>query len=72
MLPRVCWYTPAEQEHHIMDRLAYSINETARLLSMGRTSIYSMIADNRLETFKLSRRTLVRADSIRRLIDGLA
>jgi excisionase family DNA binding protein len=55
-----------------MDRLAYSINETARLLSMGRTSIYAMIADSRLETFKLGRRTLVRADSIRRLIDGQA
>ena len=53
-----------------MDRLAYSINETARLLSMGRTSIYAMIADNRLETLKLGRRTLVRAESIRRLIDG--
>mgnify|MGYP001616622458 CR=1 FL=1 len=55
-----------------MDRLAYSISETARLLSMGRTSIYAMIASNRLETFKLGRRTLVRADSIRRLIDGQA
>jgi excisionase family DNA binding protein len=53
-----------------MDRLAYSINEAARLLSIGRTSIYAMIADNRLETFKLGRRTLVRADSIRRLVDG--
>jgi DNA-binding LacI/PurR family transcriptional regulator len=26
-----------------MDKLAYSINETARALSMGRTSIYSLI-----------------------------
>ena len=72
MLPRVRWHAPATQEHQAMDRLAYSINETARLLSMGRTSIYAMIADNRLETFKLGRRTLVRADSIRRLIDGQA
>lgn len=72
MLPCVRWHTPAAKEHHTMDRLAYSINETARLLSMGRTSIYAMIADNRLETFKLGRRTLVHADSIRRLIDGQA
>ena len=42
-----------------MDRLAYSINDTARLLSMGRTSIYAMIADQRLDAFKLGRRTLV-------------
>jgi excisionase family DNA binding protein len=55
-----------------MDKLAYSINETARALSLGRTSIYAMIADNRLEAFKLGRRTLIKADSIRRLIDGQA
>ena len=53
-----------------MEKLAYSINETARALSLGRTSIYSMIADGRLEAFKLGRRTLIKAASIRRLIDG--
>jgi excisionase family DNA binding protein len=53
-----------------MDRLAYSINETARLLSLGRTSIYAMIADQRLDAFKLGRRTLIRAASIQRLIDA--
>lgn len=51
-----------------MDRLAYSINETARILSMGRTSVYAMIADKRLDAFKLGRRTLIRAESIKRLI----
>jgi excisionase family DNA binding protein len=55
-----------------MDKLAYSISETARLLSVGRTSIYAMIADGRLDTFKLGRRTLIRAESIRRLVDGQA
>ncbi|QNO27640.1 helix-turn-helix domain-containing protein [Sphingopyxis sp. OPL5] len=55
-----------------MDRLAYSINEAARVLSMGRTSIYAMIADGRLEAFKLGRRTLIRAESIRKLVSGEA
>jgi excisionase family DNA binding protein len=53
-----------------MDKLAYSINETARALGLGRTSIYAMIADGRLEAFKLGRRTLVKAESIRRLVEG--
>ncbi|MBV1917475.1 MAG: helix-turn-helix domain-containing protein [Sphingomonadaceae bacterium] len=53
-----------------MEKHAYSINETARTLSMGRTSIYAMIADGRLEAFKLGRRTLIRAESIRRLVAG--
>lgn len=55
-----------------MNKLAYSINETTQLLSMGRTSIYAMIADGRLESFKLGRRTLIKGDSIRRLVDGQA
>lgn len=59
-------------EHCKMERLAYSINETARTLSLGRTSIYAMIADKRLEAFKLGRRTLIRAESIRRLVAGEA
>lgn len=55
-----------------MERLAYSINDTAKALSLGRTSIYAMIADGRLEAFKLGRRTLIKADSIRRVIEGKA
>ena len=51
-----------------MEPLAYSINETARALSLGRTSIYAMIADGRLEAFKLGRRRLVKAESVRGLI----
>lgn len=54
-----------------MERLAYSINETATVLSLGRTSVYAMIADGRLESFKLGRRTLVKAESVRRLVSGL-
>ena len=53
-----------------MEPLAVSINDTAKALSLGRTSIYALIGDGRLVAFKLGRRTLVKADSIRRLIDG--
>ena len=53
-----------------MEQLAYSINDTAKALSLGRTSIYALIGDGRLEAFKLGRRTLVKAESIRRLING--
>ncbi len=53
-----------------MEPLALSINDTAKALSLGRTSIYAMIADKRLDAFKLGRRTLIRAESIRRLVAG--
>jgi excisionase family DNA binding protein len=55
-----------------MEPLALSINETAKALSLGRTSIYAMIADGRLESFKFGRRTLIRMESVRRLISGEA
>ena len=51
-----------------MERLAYSINDTARTLSLGRTSVYALIKEGRLEAIKLGRRTLIKTDSIRRLV----
>jgi excisionase family DNA binding protein len=53
-----------------MERLAVSINDTVAALGVGRTTVYAMIADGRLEAFKLGRRTLVKAESIRRLVEG--
>lgn len=53
-----------------MDKLAYSISETAKALSLGRTSVYTLIAEGRLDTFKFGSRRLVKADSVRRLVDG--
>lgn len=53
-----------------MEPLAISINETVKVLGLGRTTIYAMIGDGRLETFKLGRRTLVKTVSIRRLVES--
>jgi excisionase family DNA binding protein len=53
-----------------MEPLAVSINDTVKALGVGRTSIYAMIAEGRLEAFKLGRRTLVKTESIKRLVDG--
>jgi excisionase family DNA binding protein len=53
-----------------VEPLALSINDAAKALSLGRTSSYAMIADGRLEAFKLGRRTLVRVDSLRRIVAG--
>jgi excisionase family DNA binding protein len=51
-----------------MEPLALSINDTARTLGPGRTSIYAMIADGRLDAFRLGRRRLVLMDSTRPLL----
>lgn len=51
-----------------MEALAVSINDAAKALGLGRTSIYAMIADGRLEAFRLGRRRLVTVESIRKLV----
>ena len=51
-----------------MEPIATSVKEAAKALSLGRTSIYALINDGRLETVKLGRRTLIKIASIRALL----
>lgn len=53
-----------------MEAIAISISEAAKALGVGRTSVYILIKEGRLEVFKLGRRTLVKAASIRRLVEA--
>jgi excisionase family DNA binding protein len=53
-----------------MDPVATSVIGAAKALSLGRTSIYVLIRDGRLETVKLGRRTLIKVESIRRLLQA--
>jgi len=52
-----------------MEPLLVSIAETAKALSLGRTSIYELINAGELDTRKMGRRRLVTVESIKRLID---
>lgn len=52
-----------------METISTSIIDAAKALGISRTSIYGLIREGRLEVVKLGRRTLVKADSIRRLLD---
>lgn len=55
-----------------MEPVTISISGAAKVLGLGRTTIYVLIADGRLETVKLGRRHLVKTASIKRLIDTVA
>jgi len=53
-----------------LEPLAYSINEASRVSSLGRTRLYQLIGEGRLEVRKIGKRTLIPAASLRALIAG--
>lgn len=52
-----------------MIQFTASIAEAAKALGLGRTSIYALINEGRLETIKIGRRRLVKVESIQRLAE---
>lgn len=52
--------------------LAYSVADACRVSSIGRTRLYALINEGRLESRKIGKRTLIPAVSLRRLIEGEA
>lgn len=52
-----------------MHSLTISIAQAARTLSLGRTSIYKLINEGRLETVSIGRRRLIKTASIQRLLE---
>lgn len=50
-----------------MEPIAISINDTAKALGVGRSSVYALIKSGGLDAIKIGRRTLLTTESIRRL-----
>lgn len=55
-----------------LEPLAYSVADAIRVSSIGRTRLYQLINEGKLEVRKIGKRTLIPAASLRRLIDGEA
>lgn len=58
--------TPAQSPEPI----AYSVADACRVSSLGRTRLYQLIGEGRLEVRKVGKRTLIPAASLRALIEG--
>lgn len=55
-----------------MEPLTVTVENAKRALGLGHTTIYRLINEGKLDTVKVGRRTLVKADSIRALVGQAA
>ena len=53
-----------------MEIIAAPINDAAKAVGVSRATIYRLIGAGQLNTFKIGRRTLVKADSLRALLEA--
>lgn len=53
-----------------MEPLAISINDAAKALGIGRSSVYALLKTGSLDAIKIGRRTLLTTASVRRLVEG--
>lgn len=66
MKPRTIAPPPIDQA------LAYTIPDASRVSGIGRTSIYKLASEGKLELRKIGSRSLITASSLRSLIEGRA
>jgi hypothetical protein len=58
--------------HNFLDgRALVRVNDTCKILGLGRSKVYDLITDGRLTVRKIDGRTLITAESITRLLDEL-
>ena len=54
-----------------VEKLAFTINETANAIGVGRTKVYNLISEGKIPTIKIGKRTLVPADGLRAFMASL-
>lgn len=52
-----------------MEPISYSVREAARIIGLGKTSVYQLIKAGRLPIVKIGERTLIRRCDLEELLD---
>jgi len=63
--------SPYESGAHSLDLMAYTVEDAARVASLGRTALYAEIKAGRLRAHKIGRRTVILAASLRDWLESL-
>ncbi len=53
-----------------MEPVTVTVDGAKKAIGIGSTKIYELIAEGKLETVRIGRRTLIKTDSIRALVAG--
>jgi excisionase family DNA binding protein len=62
--------TPAKGDNTpLLDQAVYTVDEAAKALRVGRTTIYKAAREGRLKLVKVGRRTVIRRPDLEGLID---
>lgn len=59
---------PVSPPNLLPNKLAYTINEAAEALGLGRSTLYKLINAGTLETIKIGNRTLILAESLQQIV----
>jgi excisionase family DNA binding protein len=51
-------------------KIAYTIKETTAAIGLSRSTIYKLIASGELQTIRIGKRRLIRAEALNRLVTG--
>jgi len=52
-----------------LDKKAYSVQEAAKLLSLGKTTVYELIWQNKLKCIKIGRKIIVPENAIKEFLE---
>jgi excisionase family DNA binding protein len=55
----------------MMNKLAYTINEVAAVLSISRSGVYRLINDGQLQPVKVGRKTLLPTETVQAWLNDL-
>ncbi len=56
---------------NMLQRAAYSVNETLEILPIGRTKLYDLMNHRKLRKVKVGKKTLILASDIQTFLEGL-
>lgn len=63
-------WMPVFERENSMTNISYTVRQACQVTGLGKSTIYELVREGRLERIKVGRRALITDRSLRRLIEG--